>query len=85
LSRANSARTSRTSQSCATALGSAASRGRSNVLKGIDFAEIGLVDPAPEARSGPDAAGAAFDDEEEIISEAVIRERLIEWLAGFLT
>ena len=31
-----------------------------------------------------DAGVALVDDEEEIISEVVIRERLIEWLAGFL-
>ena len=49
------------------------------------LAEIGLVDQAPDTRSGADDAGVALvDDEEEIISEVVIRERLIEWLAGFL-
>jgi Arc/MetJ-type ribon-helix-helix transcriptional regulator len=49
------------------------------------LAEIGLVDQMPEAGSGRHAAGAAVDNEEEIISEIVIRERLIEWLAGFLS
>ena len=49
------------------------------------LAEIGLVDQSPETSSGPDDADApSIDDEEEIISEVVIRERLIEWLAGFL-
>jgi Arc/MetJ-type ribon-helix-helix transcriptional regulator len=49
------------------------------------FAEIGLVNQAPDTRSGPDDASVALvDDEEEIISEVVINERLIEWLAGFL-
>ncbi len=48
------------------------------------LAEIGLVDQTPEAGSGLNAARAAVD-EEEIISEWVIRERLIEWLAGFLS
>jgi Arc/MetJ-type ribon-helix-helix transcriptional regulator len=47
--------------------------------------EIGLLDL-------PGSSGAEFDnvdpsrieDEEEILSEVLIRERLIEWLAGFL-
>jgi Arc/MetJ-type ribon-helix-helix transcriptional regulator len=46
---------------------------------------IGLLDP-------PGTAGGEFekpdpsliDDEGEIVSEVVIRERLIEWLTGFL-
>jgi Arc/MetJ-type ribon-helix-helix transcriptional regulator len=49
------------------------------------LAEIGLVDQSPDASSDPDGADAPlFDNEHEIISEMVIRERLIEWLAGFL-
>jgi Arc/MetJ-type ribon-helix-helix transcriptional regulator len=49
------------------------------------LAEIGLVDQSPATSSGPDDADASsIDDEEEIISEVVIRERLIEWLVGFL-
>jgi Arc/MetJ-type ribon-helix-helix transcriptional regulator len=49
------------------------------------LAEIGLIDQSPETRSGPDDADApSIDDEEEIISDVVIRERLIEWLVGFL-
>ena len=49
------------------------------------LAEIGLVDQSPETSSGPDDADApSIDDEEEIISDVVIRERLIEWLVGFL-
>ena len=49
------------------------------------LAEIGLIDQSPETSSGPDDADApSIDDEEEIISEVVIRERLIEWLVGFL-
>jgi hypothetical protein len=31
-----------------------------------------------------DADAPSIDDEEEIISDVVIRERLIEWLVGFL-
>jgi Arc/MetJ-type ribon-helix-helix transcriptional regulator len=50
------------------------------------LAEIGLVDKAPDTSSAPgDTSAALSDDEGEIISEVVIRERLIEWLAGFLT
>jgi Arc/MetJ-type ribon-helix-helix transcriptional regulator len=49
------------------------------------LSEIGLVDHAPQSRSDLDAAEApSSDDGDEIISEAVIRERLIEWLVGFL-
>jgi Arc/MetJ-type ribon-helix-helix transcriptional regulator len=49
------------------------------------LAEIGLIDQPPETRSGrDDAAAPSIEDEEEIIAEVVIRERLIEWLVGFL-
>ena len=44
--------------------------------------EIALEDQLPQ--TGPDSADAALIDAEEIISEVVIRERLIEWLVGFL-
>jgi putative addiction module CopG family antidote len=47
--------------------------------------KIGLMDELPD----PNAASANPDDqlidyEGEIVSEVVIRERLIEWLVGFL-
>ena len=47
--------------------------------------EIGLLDP-PEQASGESEKSdpSLIDDEEEIVSEVVIRERLIEWLTGFL-
>jgi putative addiction module CopG family antidote len=47
--------------------------------------EIGLMSPPPETSAAPDASDEPLIDQEgEIISEAVIRERLIEWLVGFL-
>jgi Arc/MetJ-type ribon-helix-helix transcriptional regulator len=47
--------------------------------------EIGLLDPPDPARVEPDNPDASLiDDEGEIVSEVVIRERLIEWLTGFL-
>jgi Arc/MetJ-type ribon-helix-helix transcriptional regulator len=42
--------------------------------------ELGLVDEPTESSSGP----PPIEDENEIISDIVIRERLIEWLVGFL-
>ncbi len=49
------------------------------------LAAIGLIDQSPATSSGPEDADApSIGDEEEIISEVVIRERLIEWLVGFL-
>jgi putative addiction module CopG family antidote len=47
--------------------------------------EIGLMDQAPDPGTKP--AKPSSDptiDEEEVISERMIRERLIEWLTGFL-
>jgi Arc/MetJ-type ribon-helix-helix transcriptional regulator len=47
--------------------------------------EIGLVDSSPDTSSdSEDADASLFDDEGEIISEVVVRERLIAWLVGFL-
>jgi Arc/MetJ-type ribon-helix-helix transcriptional regulator len=47
--------------------------------------QIGLVDPAPGTGSDPDDSDAlSTEDEEDIISERVIRERLINWLIQFL-
>jgi Arc/MetJ-type ribon-helix-helix transcriptional regulator len=47
--------------------------------------EIGLLDPPDPARVEPDNPDPSLiDDEGEIVSEVVIRERLIEWLTGFL-
>jgi Arc/MetJ-type ribon-helix-helix transcriptional regulator len=45
---------------------------------------IGLLDPPPEADSGAGNSLDLIDDEGEIVDEVVIRERLIEWLTGFL-
>jgi Arc/MetJ-type ribon-helix-helix transcriptional regulator len=48
--------------------------------------EIGLLDQAPDASAtaaSPDEQ--MLDSEGEIVSELVIRERLIEWLTGFIT
>lgn len=50
--------------------------------------EIGLLDPPVAAGREPDkptAAAAAIPNEEEVLSEVLIRERLIEWLTGFLS
>ncbi len=49
------------------------------------LAEIGLINQAPETASasgGP--SEKSTEDEDEILSERMIRERLIEWLAGFI-
>jgi Arc/MetJ-type ribon-helix-helix transcriptional regulator len=49
------------------------------------LSEIGLVDHSADTRANRDDADAPLiDAEDEVISEVVIRERLIEWLAGFL-
>jgi Arc/MetJ-type ribon-helix-helix transcriptional regulator len=49
------------------------------------LAEIGLINQGPDSDGKP---GAPPDDrtesEDEIISDRMIRERLIEWLAGFI-
>ena len=49
------------------------------------LAAIGLVDDLPLTKVEQDAAMAPeARAEDEVISEVVIRERLIEWLVGFL-
>jgi len=46
---------------------------------------IGLMDQAPATTADPvPPADELIDAEGDIVSERVIRERLIEWLAGFL-
>jgi Arc/MetJ-type ribon-helix-helix transcriptional regulator len=45
------------------------------------LSSIGLVDQPARAMTG----GGTRIDEEEVISEEIIRERLIEWLTGFLS
>jgi Arc/MetJ-type ribon-helix-helix transcriptional regulator len=48
---------------------------------------IGLLDPPGPVSVDSDIPRPALiegDDEEEILSEVMIRERLIEWLTGFL-
>jgi Arc/MetJ-type ribon-helix-helix transcriptional regulator len=48
--------------------------------------EIGVLDPRGPASGESDRSDPSLiDDEGEILSELVIRERLIEWLTGFLT
>ena len=44
--------------------------------------KIGLLDQPPETDAGN--SQDLIDDEGEIVDEMVIRERLIEWLTGFL-
>ena len=47
--------------------------------------KIGLLDQADDGKTGPENSGDELIDQEgEIVSEVVIRERLIEWLTGFL-
>ena len=46
--------------------------------------KIGLLDQPPEPTSDADGSYALIDEEGEIVDEVVIRERLIEWLTGFL-
>jgi putative addiction module CopG family antidote len=48
--------------------------------------KIGLLDRPPETETDADAGNSydLIDEEGEIVDEAMIRERLIEWLTGFL-
>jgi putative addiction module CopG family antidote len=46
---------------------------------------IGLVDAPAGSSTDGNTAGERSTEEDEIISEIVIRERLIEWLTGFLS
>ncbi len=47
--------------------------------------EIGLLDEASHPGGAVDIPDPSLiDDEGDVVSEMVIRERLIEWLAGFL-
>jgi Arc/MetJ-type ribon-helix-helix transcriptional regulator len=46
--------------------------------------KIGLLDHPPETAGKTGGSGELIDDEGEIVDEVVIRERLIEWLTGFL-
>ena len=47
--------------------------------------EIGLLSPIPETHAEPEDGGEPLIDHEgEVVSEMVIRERLIEWLVRFL-
>jgi Arc/MetJ-type ribon-helix-helix transcriptional regulator len=46
---------------------------------------IGLIDPPVGGSEADESDQQLMDDEEEVVSEFVIRERLIEWLTGFLT
>jgi hypothetical protein len=46
--------------------------------------KIGLLDPAVGAQAEVEVSRDLIDDEDEIVDEVVIRERLIEWLTGFL-
>jgi putative addiction module CopG family antidote len=47
--------------------------------------KIGLMDQLPDTNAASDDPDLELiDNEGEIVSEVVIRERLIEWLVGFL-
>src|SRR2546423_891402 len=46
--------------------------------------KIGLLDPLPETDASTGCSLELNDDEGDIVDEVVIRERLIEWLTGFL-
>jgi putative addiction module CopG family antidote len=46
--------------------------------------KIGLLDQIPETSAGADNSDELIDEAGEIVDEVVIRERLIEWLTGFL-
>jgi Arc/MetJ-type ribon-helix-helix transcriptional regulator len=47
--------------------------------------EIGILEePVDRAGDNPQASVTEEEEEEEVLSEMLIRERLIEWLAGFL-
>ena len=49
-----------------------------------DPAEIALENQSPDTGPEVNDAGAPSIDDEEICCEVAIRERLIEWLVGFL-
>ena len=46
--------------------------------------KIGLLDEAPGASADNENSAGLLDQGGEIVDEVVIRERLIEWLTGFL-
>jgi putative addiction module CopG family antidote len=46
--------------------------------------EIGLIDKPLATSAASGESDELIDEEGEIVSEALIRERLIEWLIGFL-
>ncbi len=46
--------------------------------------KIGLLDQPPENSTDAVDPSDLVDDEGEVVDEVVIRERLIEWLTGFL-
>jgi putative addiction module CopG family antidote len=46
--------------------------------------DIGLLDESHGRPGGDQDADSLIDEEGEVVSEVVIRERLIEWLTGFL-
>lgn len=46
--------------------------------------ELGLLDQSPEPSAASSPPDDLVDHEGEIVSEIVIRERLIEWLVQFL-
>jgi Arc/MetJ-type ribon-helix-helix transcriptional regulator len=46
--------------------------------------KIGLLDQPPEMADKSSVSQELIDEEGEIVDEVVIRERLIEWLTGFL-
>lgn len=49
------------------------------------LAEIGLINKGPESEGTPAAPpDDRAESDDEILSDRMIRERLIEWLAGFI-
>ena len=46
--------------------------------------KIGLLDPPEKTDADVSKSADLIDEEGEIVDEVVIRERLIEWLTGFL-
>jgi len=46
--------------------------------------KIGLLDQPPEIDTTSNRSRGSIEDDDEIVDEVMIRERLIEWLTGFL-
>jgi Arc/MetJ-type ribon-helix-helix transcriptional regulator len=77
-----------TKESRSTADDSSVRSGRAEPLTKQAFRKhlvnLGVIDHPPNPQLGPDDPQVPKPDDDEIISDVVIRERLIEWLVGFL-